>query len=185
MANPVSGVPSPGAAGSTVRRGRTCRHRRSLLADLIPDRAWTRHIAKSLDNTSPAMYVHPTPNANGSNPRRRRWSRRRWGSRASAELVGVLLWVVPSPRRKPPADPRRMPHNRRIRATWHTLCTREGAVLRRAQPTAGLAAHAERRGTETNPSLPHRSAAPPAIPGGAGCRRWRCPATPLPATNRW
>ena len=44
-----------------------------------------------LDRSLTRLCVHATPNANGSNPLSRRWSRRRRGSRASVELVGVLL----------------------------------------------------------------------------------------------
>jgi hypothetical protein len=44
-----------------------------------------------IDSSLASVYVRSTPNATGSNPRRRRWSRRRRGSRASAGLVGVLL----------------------------------------------------------------------------------------------
>src|SRR5215212_6093532 len=44
-----------------------------------------------IDNRARRVYVHCTPNADGSNPGSGRHSRRRRGSRASAELVGVLL----------------------------------------------------------------------------------------------
>jgi hypothetical protein len=46
---------------------------------------------EGIDNGARRVYVHSTPNAEGSNPGSGRHSRRRRGSRASAELVGVLL----------------------------------------------------------------------------------------------
>jgi hypothetical protein len=47
--------------------------------------------AGGIDNRARRVYVHSTPDADGSNPGSGRHSRRRRGSRASAELVGVLL----------------------------------------------------------------------------------------------
>lgn len=45
----------------------------------------------TLDKPLNRVYVHSTPTTDGSNPEREGCSKRRWGSRASANLVGVLL----------------------------------------------------------------------------------------------
>jgi hypothetical protein len=71
-----------------------------------------RAIAREgIDNAARRVYVHRTPNADGSDSGSGRHSRRRRGSRASAELVGVLLCrftaVAPYRRAVVPAAKRR------------------------------------------------------------------------------
>ena len=66
---------------------------------------------RGIDKPARRVYVHGAPNVDGSNPGSGRHSRRRRGSRASAELVGVLLCrftaVAPCRRAVAPAAKRR------------------------------------------------------------------------------